>query len=575
MYFRRLLLSCAAAQVLALAAPQAFAQSAPTLVLPYNVGAAVREADDARQAPPPRERATPVLPQIAEPRFTLASKETLFVKHFVVEGPLLVQESELQEILAPYEGRKLTLGDIYGAADKVTLLYRAKGYLVAKAYVPAQDARSGSLKIKLVVGKYGSVLVKNSSAVGTGFLQGVVDTALEDEALIHKDALERALLLVSDLPGAGVPRVVISPGKARETSDFQFAVPEGKRIEGYLLGDNFGSPYTGRDRLNGGFNINSPLGFGDRLSGSAIVSERAALANGRVAYSVPLGPEGLRAEIGAYRTTYALGGAYKDLDATGSAYAITGTLSYALIRQREESISLFANFTHKWLNDKIADTSTANRNIALGTLGVTRDTAQEFFGLPLATSSTLSFTSGYVNYLDVTQKIQNRAGVDTVGNFYRINLSVNATVALDEHLSFSTYLRAQKALYGNLDTSEQFSLGGFWGVRSFDEGLAGDSGYIVTPELKYALPQIENYRHALGVFTDIGGVWLENGSYTTTQRSYTGVNDLGVGYYATYDIGGGSLLVLKAQAAHTYGTNSGATAYDRHTKGLVQVGFTF
>lgn len=573
MNFRCLLLSCVAAPALLLAAPQAFAQSAPTPILPYNIGDAVRQAEEARPAPP--RQSAPALPQIAEPRFTLASKETLFVKHFVVEGPLLVQESELREILAPYEGRKLTLGDIYGAADKVTLLYRAKGFLVAKAYVPAQDARSGSLKIKLVVGKYGSVLVENSSAVDAGFLQGVVDTALADEALIHKDALERALLLVSDLPGAGAPRIVVSPGKSQETSDFQFAVPEGKRVAGYLLGDNFGSPYTGRDRLNGGFAINSPLGFGDRLSGSAIVSERAALANGRVAYSFPLGYDGLRAEVGAYRTTYALGGAYKDLDATGSAYAITGTLNYALVRQREESISLWANFTHKWLDDRIAGTSTSERKIALGTIGVTRETAQELLGLPLATSATLSFTSGYVDYPDVTQRTQNSASVDTVGNFHRINLAVSATVALDEKLSLSTYLRAQKALDGNLDTSEQFSLGGFWGVRSFDEGLAGDSGYIVTPELKYALPQIENYRHALGVFTDIGAVWLENGSYTTTQRSYTGVNDVGVGYYATYDIGGGSQLVLKAQAAHTYGTNSGATAYDRHTKGLLQVGFTF
>ncbi len=175
MYFRRLLLSCAAAQVLTLAAPQAFAQSAPTPVLPYNIGDAVRQAEEARPAPP-RQAATPVLPQIAEPRFTLASKETLFVKHLVVEGPTLVDEAELREILAPYEGRKLTLGDIYGAADKVTLLYRGKGYLVAKAYVPAQDARSGSLKIKLVIGKYGSVLVRNSSAVDTDFLQGVVDS---------------------------------------------------------------------------------------------------------------------------------------------------------------------------------------------------------------------------------------------------------------------------------------------------------------------------------------------------------------------------------------------------------------
>ncbi|WP_428991600.1 hypothetical protein [Methylocapsa aurea] len=29
---------------------------------------------------------------------------------------------------------------------------------------------------------------------------------------------------------------------------------------------------------------------------------------------------------------------------------------------------------------------------------MTRDTAQDFFGLPLATNSTLSFTSGHVNY---------------------------------------------------------------------------------------------------------------------------------------------------------------------------------
>ncbi|WP_159731486.1 ShlB/FhaC/HecB family hemolysin secretion/activation protein [Methylosinus sp. Ce-a6] len=575
MTIRTLLLSCSAAQALALAAPQAFAQSAPTPILPYNIGDAVRQAEEARQAPPPRRNATPALPQPAEPRFTLASKETLFVERFVVEGPLLVSETELREVLAPYEGRKLTLGDIYAAADKVTLLYRAKGYLVAKAYVPAQDARRGALKIKLVVGRYGSVLVNNSSAVDTGFLQGVVDHAIENEETIHRNALERALLLVSNLPGAGVPRIVISPGRQQETSNFQFVVPEGERFRGYLLGDNFGSPYTGRDRLNGGLEIFSPLGLGDRLSGAAIVSERAGLASGRVAYSLPLGYDGLRAEIAAFRTTYSLGGVYKDLDATGSAYAMTATLSYAAKRQRSESIFLWANFTHKWLNDEIAGTSYADRTIALGTLGVTRDSEQDLFGLPLVTSSTLSFTSGYVNFLDVTQKIQDRARVDTVGNYYRINLAANAVIALGDKLSLSAALRAQKALFGNLDTSEQFGLGGFWGVRSFDEGLAGDSGYLVTPELKYSLPQIENYRHALGVFTDIGAVWLENGSYTTTQRSYTGVNDLGVAYYATYDIGGGSRLVLKAQAAHTYGANSGATAYDRHTKGLLQVGFTF
>ena len=54
----------------------------PTTSAPPSV-----EAEEARHARRRVRAATPVLPQIAEPRFTLASKETLFVKHLVVEGP--------------------------------------------------------------------------------------------------------------------------------------------------------------------------------------------------------------------------------------------------------------------------------------------------------------------------------------------------------------------------------------------------------------------------------------------------------------------------------------------------------
>ena len=122
------------------------------------------------------------------------------------------------------------------------------------------------------------------------------------------------------------------------------------------------------------------------------------------------------------------------------------------------------------------------------------------------------------------------------------------------------------------------SLGGYFGVRSYDEGLSGDSGYLVTPELKYALPAIPGvygYGHAIGVFTDVGAAWLENASYTTTQKSYTQLNDIGLGYYATYEYSPGRSLLLKAQVAHTYGSDNGAQIYNQHTKGLLQLGLTF
>jgi hemolysin activation/secretion protein len=88
-----------------------------------------------------------------------------------------------------------------------------------------------------------------------------------------------------------------------------------------------------------------------------------------------------------------------------------------------------------------------------------------------------------VNYPDASQKASNVASVDMAGDYARINLNAVATLVLNEQMSFTTNFRAQKSLRGNLDTSEQLLLTGSTGIRSFDEGYNGDSGYVVTPEL--------------------------------------------------------------------------------------------
>jgi hemolysin activation/secretion protein len=141
------LASGAAAGALFATALPVLAQT-PPVVPQYNIGDAVRQADEARQAAPPsREAAVPVLPRLVEPPFTLKDKSTLLVRHFKVEGAELVSEAEIRDILAPYENRKLTLAQIYEAADRITTLYRDRGYLLAKAYVPAQNATGGGVSV--------------------------------------------------------------------------------------------------------------------------------------------------------------------------------------------------------------------------------------------------------------------------------------------------------------------------------------------------------------------------------------------------------------------------------------------
>ena len=548
--------------------------------LPFNIGDAVRDAQQSQQAAPQPQQVAPlVLPRLAEPQLVLPDKTTLHVRHIAVTGTegLAVEEDKLRAVLAPYEGRKLTLAEIYAAADKVTALYREAGYLVAKVYVPQQDARKGALTFKLVPGRYGQVSVKNDSRVRDFMVRGTLDTqkVLPGE-LIEQARLERAMLLISDLAGAGMPRAVIGAGATQGASDVLFDVPEQRLIDGFLMGDNFGTPYTGIWRASGGFNINSPLGIGDRLSAFGLVSNSTDMLNGRVAYSLPLGYDGLRAEVAAFRTTYALGDTYADLDATGVADGVSATLLYPFKRSRAESIWGSAVYTYKNLNDETMGISYAHRTINEGTVGLNRDTSGVLFGLPVVTSTAVAVTFGNVDFPEADQALANLLGADTQGEFSKLTLSFAMTVALLEKVSLSVNVRGQKSFSGNLDSSEQFSLTGIFGVRSYYEGLSGDSGWLVTPELKYALPDVYGWHHAVSAFADVGGVALEDGAYTIIQPDYVQLADIGLGYYGNYEYSPGRNLLLKAYLAWSVGGNEAEAGYSRGgTVGLIQAGFTF
>jgi hemolysin activation/secretion protein len=547
---------------------------------PYGLGDAVRAAEQARREAPPAERPPVAVPQGAEPRFDIPANEKLLVRHIRIDGPDLVAAEAIRAALSPYENRKLTLAEIYDAADAITDLYRAAGYIVAKTYVPEQDARKGELTLKVIAGRYGSVTLDNKSLVRSDYLQNVIDRALAGAPYIRKDELERAMLLDADLPGAGAPRIAIAPGQRPETSDLIFSPPEARRIEGYVLGDNFGSPYTGRIRASGSFTLNSPTGYGDRLTAFGVVSETSGLANGRVAYAPPPTYGGLRAEASFFSTQYKLGGVYRDSRATGEANGFSINVAYPWKRQREESFYLFTNFTHKYLDDKVFGVSTATRYIEVGTFGATYDTLGSVFDLPIVTDTSLSASGGVLRFPNPDERAANRAGIATAGAFGRVDLSFASTLAITPDLSLSLAVHAQKAIGRNLDSSEKLSLTGVFGVRSYDEGLAGDSGVVTTPEIRYGLPADGGYRHSLGLFSDFGAVWLENPGYTITQRGFSPLADIGAGYYATYDLPSFELsparsLFFKAQVAHSLGWSVVAPSYDQYTKGLFQLGVTY
>lgn len=539
--------------------------------LPINSGSVLKDVLPPKGPEPLRPEAppAPVITQEADTPLTLAEGQTLFIRDFQVDGAAFLDAEQLAAVLAPYRGRELSMNEINEAANRVTVLCRSQGYLVARAYVPKQNIQDGVLLIKVIAGQYGSFLIKNHSLVDDFLLQGTFDASKDDSAIVTRDGLERPMLLVSDMPGARLPTVSIGPGSAPGTSDFVVETEAAERLAGYLVADNYGSRFTGKNRLSFGADLNSPFGIADRLSISGLTSQGGGLQNGRAVYAFPLSYNGLRGEIAAGKTTYKLGDEYADLDATGVADVFEGTLSYPLRRSREDNIYLSLNFAGKRLKDEIAATSTTiAKRAKVATLTLQRETYGSLFGYSTYLNLSGALTVGRLEFDDDAQKAANKAGADTAGNYGKLNFTVTGNLAFDNTWSLGGSVRLQQALNKNLDGSEQLSISGPNGIRSYPDGVTGDNGYLVNLEVKYALPAVIGIEHAVSVFADYGAGRPEDGGYTTV--GWVSISDAGVAYTAADKTFFGRL-----QLAQTLGEHHEISSYNNKFKVQAQIGLRF
>lgn len=459
------------------------------------------------------------------PPAALAPQPALHVRDFVIEGGDGVPAGEVQRVLDPYRGRSLTMADAEAAADRVTALYRSRGFLVARAYLPPQDAGNGELLVRVRMGKFGDVALKNNSLVGDAPLRRAL-AGMAGGAAVSSERLERAMLVIGDMPGAQVPKLSISPGKAAGTSDFDVAVEAGRRHDGYVTVDNRDSVYTGKHRASLGAGINSPFGIGDRIDVAVIAARDASLVNGRVAYAFPVGADGWRASLAAARTSYDLGGPFAGLGAAGTARAVEAGLRYPVLRTQQRNLYAGLSVAARRLRDDMALTGASTpRRQHTATVDVRYEVYPAAGGV-LAIGGGL--TAGRLAFLDPSQEAANRAGADTAGHYARANASAMAVVPAGRW-QWLFNVEAQKALRDkNLDASEQIGISGRSGVRAYRDAYSGDNGVLAGAEARYLLPGAGVASHHAALFAEAGRVRLQNGAYSATDR--VTLAGAGIGY---------------------------------------------
>lgn len=434
-----------------------------------------------RAPAPPRVPAQPeirVEPPAAERR---ADTTPFFVAGFRVTGATVFAESALLEALGP-AGTQLTLAQIQERADRVTKLYNARGYVVARAFVPAQDVRDGMVEIGVSEGRYGNIDIRNATEVSESRIRGLLGEVSE-EALIHGPTLERGVLLVSDLAGLQ-PRATLEPGAETGTSDLVLEIGAGAEREYSATVDNAGSRFTGKHRLSLGAVWSSPAGVGDRLSGSLVTSGNLLLSL-RLAYELPIGFSGLRGGPHASRTRYRLGDAFAALDASGTADAAGASLAYPIVRSSALNLRATAGAEERRLEDAVGSTATLNEKGArVLQAGIGGDVRDGFLAGAI-TAFQVQMTRGKLTLDSPALAAADAAGANTRGAYTKFVLTVNRIQGLSETLRLSASYTGQWARK-NLDSSEKFSLGGLTGVRAYPPGEAsGDDAHLLQLELRH------------------------------------------------------------------------------------------
>lgn len=477
---------------------------------------------DLEQRPLEVPRAAPRLPAApARPALQGDATQRFVISALTISGnTAFPAETLLGLVREELVGKTVTLAQLQEAAAKITAFYRSRGYLVARAYIPAQRIAGAGAQIEIAVleGVLGEVKIDNRSRLSEATVRRFA-SPLQPGAPLTLDTLERPILLLSDQAGAGGVNPVIKPGASIGSSDLALELAPASLAAGLIEADNHGNRFTGRDRLGAQLSLLSPLGMGESLNASLTKSTQGALTSAALSGALPLGGDGLKVGASYGETRYRLGGEFAALRASGSARSAGVLASYPLVRSQRWNLNATLAQDARRLEDRVASTDTVTPKETRATSATLGGDVRDVLAANSVVVWNVSATAGRLSIDEPGARAADAATAMTQGAYRKYSLALLYLQALDRDWTVYASLRAQRA-GKNLDSSEKFSLGGPQGVRAYPVGeAAGDEGELATLEVRYALAPWLGATPSVVLFADWGHVRINDTPFTAGANS--------------------------------------------------------
>ena len=455
-----------------------------------------------RQLPLPSPLALPEAVKPTTPRESAAKAgEVRFtVNSFVLEGVKLLPEASVQAVLKDWVNRPVNFDDLQKACDAVIALYRSKGFTV-QAILPPQKIADGVVKILITEAKLSEVIVETPQG-NTRFSKDraakYITYANPIGDPLNMESLERALIILNETPGV-MASSQLEPGKNDGETAVRMQLTDAPLIAGRVEANNYGSRTTGANQGVVALNANNVTGIGDQAAINGIASEGSQYV--QAAYSFPASPDGIRLGIAGTYLNYKNVSSYVSSNSgVGDAWTTGLSAAYPLIRSQATNLNATLNYDIKSYMNKNNSTQyvISSYNINNLSVGLSGNHYDGFGGGGISTGS-VSVVQGYLDILGTSTL---GYGVYTPPSFTKLAFSGSRNQQLTEDGLNSFYLAVSGQMASvNLNSAEQFYLGGPYAVRAYPVAQGGGSqGGLATAELRRQLPQ----NLTLSAFFDAG-----------------------------------------------------------------------
>ncbi|MDY4295534.1 MULTISPECIES: ShlB/FhaC/HecB family hemolysin secretion/activation protein [unclassified Xanthomonas] len=547
---------------LPLAVSLALAQTAPP-----DAGSLLNQQQRQERLQPPADDAAALLqaplPDAPDGGFSARIDRVRFSG---AEGAIDTQA--LQAVVADALGRSLTHAQLQALAQRVSAALQAQGYLLARAYLPRQDLSNGELEIAIMIGRLqnapGRVQVLSDDAALRARAPGIADAALP-EGPVRNDQLERALLLINDVPGVSA-RATLEKGAEPGSSRLLIRADSAPAWIGGASVDNFANRYTGAWRSSAWGAVNRPFEHEDLLGVNLSHSSGSDLLG--LNYAIGLTPSGLRANVAASSMHYAVGAEFKPLDLRGSARTVSAGLSYPLLRTRKRSLWISMDAERRELVDKALGQVLRERNLDRLTTMLSGNAWDGWWGGGYFGAS-LGWVAGRVDLDNAADRIADGLSARTRGSYNKLVWRVERNQSLGGLSNWGLYVGANGQFASkNLDSSEKFLLGGPSGVRGHAVGEgSGDNGWLVNAELRRDFLVARHVRAQALLFADHGHVRQHIDPWAGSVMPWSGnaydLSSAGIGLNLQ-----GERWSLRGAWAHRLGDNPGRSAAGLNADGL-------